>query len=266
MKIKQIVKKTFLNQSTYVHFNFKKNEECLKEKNVLIMGGSSGIGYSVASRLIQFGANVIITGRSLEKLQNASEKLKCDFLQWDISDTDCIGEKIQNLDEKVNHKLDCVIHCAGVYQNVHFDNCKLENWNFILNTNLKGPYFALNSIIQTFFIDKQVGNVILIGSNRGLIGDDGPYGISKAAFIHYGKGLAKVLLPFHIRVNIINPGMTASEINGIKDTDDLYNKTLMGKRVISSKEIAEIVSFFVSDASTCITGQVLNCDNGESLL
>lgn len=263
--IKKIINKIF-PRKCFITFTTSKQAELLQGKNIFVTGGSSGIGYAIAKKLIDSGANVIIAGSNLEKLEKASEKLKCKFIQWDVSNMKLIETKIKELNKLVSGKLDSFVNCAGIYKDIRYNECTEEDWANILNINLKGAYFITNAIINNFFIKFNKGNIVFIASNRGIFGDDGPYGISKAGLINYGSGIAKKLLSKNIRVNIVNPGMTASNINGLKDTDNLYHEYVRGKRVIAAQEIAEVVCFLISDQSSCITGQILNCDNGESIL
>ena len=251
---------------TYIEINQIHKEKLLEEKNIVITGGTSGIGYEIAKKCINLGANVLITGRDKEKLENAKKELNCEVLEWDISDVSITKEKVQKIIEIFNGKIDCFINNAGIYKEIRYNDCKIEDWNKIINTNLTGLYFSTIEIINQCFEPNKKGNVIMIASNRGIVGDDGPYGISKAGVINFAQGLAKKLLNKNIRVNVINPGMTASNINKINDNDNLFKENLKGKRVICAKEIADIAVFLISDSSSCITGQVINCDNGETLL
>jgi 3-oxoacyl-[acyl-carrier protein] reductase len=260
-KIRAIIGKKY-----YINISNLNEKELLKGKKILIAGGSSGIGYAIAKRMIECGAEVIITGTNDQKLENASKTLNCNHINWDISDIYIIDSKIKEISKKFNGKLDVYINCAGIYKDIRYNDCSKEDWDKVLDTDLKGAYFSTNAIVNNFFDKEKNGNVILIASNRGVFGDDGPYGIAKAGLINYGKGLAKRILDKNIRVNIINPGMTASNINGIKDTDDLFQNGLKGQRVIAAQEIAEIALFLASDNSKCLTGQIINADNGESIL
>ena len=106
----------------------------------------------------------------------------------------------------------------------------------------------------------------MMASMAGIRGNDGPYGISKAGVIHFTRSLAKKLLNKNIRVNALAPGITSSNINPIDDKGNIYMENLKGKRILSAKEIADIAVFLISDSSQCITGQVISCDNGETLI
>ncbi len=97
------------------------------------------------------------------------------------------------------------------------------------------------------------------------MGDDGPYGMAKAAINNFIEGLARENVKYGIRVNGVAPGMTASKINHIDLEGNLYNDSVRGKRVILPNEIAEVVCFLLSDLSKCVTGTVIPCDEGDRL-
>lgn len=246
--------------------NYNNNKEYLKDKNIVITGGTSGIGYDIAKRATSLGANVLIVGRDKEKLEIVKNELNCKIVEWDISNTHIAENKICEIIDSFNGSVDCLINNAGVYDNKPCLDTDEELYDKIMNTNLKAGYFISKEMIRQQFISKNEGNIIFISSNRGIFGDDCVYGISKAGIINFTRGLAKKYLGNNIRVNSIAPGMTTSNINGIKDTDNLYYDELKGKRVLSSREIAEVAMFLISDASKCITGQTIVCDNGESVL
>lgn len=251
---------------TYIEINQIHKEKILEGKNIVITGATSGIGYEMVKKCIDLGAKVLITGRNKDKLENIKKELNCEILEWDISDVNVVKEKVSKVIEKFEGKIDCFINNAGIYKEIRYNNCSIEDWNTIINTNLTGLYFSTIEMVNQCFEPNKKGNIIMIASNRGIFGDDGPYGISKAGVINFTQGLAKKLLNKNIRVNAINPGMTASNINKMNDNDNLYKENLKGKRVICAKEIADIAVFLISDSSSCITGQVINCDNGETLL
>ena len=207
----------------------------LKDKNIIITGGTSGIGYTIAKKCIDLGAKVIVTGRDIQKLEQVKKELNCEIIEWDIS----------NINE--------------------YNNCNKEDWDKIMNTNLTGLYFATNEIVTQCFEKNNKGNIVNIASIAGMNSNIGPYGISKSGVIHYTKGLAKQLLNKNIRVNGINPGVTVSNINPIDD-DNIYMEQVPGKRMILAEEIADIVVFLISDSSSCITGQIITCDNGATLI
>lgn len=112
-------------------------------KTVLITGGSSGFGLQMAKDFVQEGAEVIITGRSLDKLIQASGQIGSDkikIMQWDVSNLDILKEKFH---EAVGlfGKIDIFINNAGRYSSVHSLDTTVEDWDNVINTDLRGPFF-----------------------------------------------------------------------------------------------------------------------------
>lgn len=250
---------------TYIEINQIHSEEMLKDKNIIITGGTSGIGYTIAKKCIDLGAKVIVTGRDIQKLEQVKKELNCEIIEWDISNINEYKEKVKEIVEILNGKIDCFVNNAGIYKSINYNNCNKEDWDKIMNTNLTGLYFATNEIVTQCFEKNNKGNIVNIASIAGMNSNIGPYGISKSGVIHYTKGLAKQLLNKNIRVNGINPGVTVSNINPIDD-DNIYMEQVPGKRMILAEEIADIVVFLISDSSSCITGQIITCDNGATLI
>lgn len=252
---------------TYVEINQIHDKNLLEGKNIVITGGTSGIGYEIAKDATGLGANVLITGRNKETLEKVKKELNCKTIQWDISELATAKEKVKNILDMFEGNVDCFINNAGIYEYLPYNNCSVEDWNKILNTNLAGVYFATKEIIIQCFEKREKGNIIMISSIEGIRSEsgDGPYAISKAGVNHLTKALSKKLLSKNIRVNAIAPGVTCSNINHIDDKGNLYSESMQGKRILSAKEISDIAIFLISDSSKCITGQIISCDNGETL-
>ncbi len=251
---------------THLKINQIHSEKMLEGKNIVVTGGTSGIGYEIAKKAIDLGANVLITGRNIDKLEEVKKELKCDIVQWDISKVDLVKEKVEEIVKRMNENIDCFINNAGIYMPLQYNNCNVDDWNEIMDTNLGGLYFATREIITQCFEKMKRGNIIMVASIEGIRGMDGPYGVSKANVIHLTHSLAKKMIDKKIRVNAIAPGVTCSNINHFDDKGNLYSQSLQGKRILSAKEIADVAMFLISNSSKCITGQILTCDNGETLL
>ena len=109
------------------------------------------------------------------------------------------------------------------------------------------------------------GNILFISSERGIMVDDLPYGISKAAINSLVQGLAKTLIKKGIRVNAIAPGVTASGMTGINITDNLFRESQETSRIYLPEEVAEIACFLLSDTSNLLNGQILVSNEGKSI-
>lgn len=147
-----------------------------------------------------------------------------------------------------------------------FEEVTIEGWNQQMNTNLKGAYFLVCAFVrQLLRFQDSSGNIVMVSSERGLYCDDIPYGLSKAAINSFTRGLARKLIAKNIRVNAVAPGVTASEMTGYSPVGNLYRESACGKRVFMPEEIAEVAAFLLCDASQCISGEVIPCDQGNYL-
>lgn len=256
---------------TYINFISCENKNILFGKTILITGGSSGIGYAIAEKCIKCGARVIITGRNKEKLQKAVEDLgeECHYLVNDISKIESLSELLEEA-VKYTGKLDALVNNAGIPTTTYDVNLVDELlWNRVMNTNLKGVYFMTNLFYKYLCENNIHGSIIMIASNGGIKRQANPYGISKAAVIHYGLGLAKESIKKQIRCNIIAPGYTISSIAPefkLNKAGNLHKQDVADSRWHLAEEIAEVVAFLLSNSSLCLNGQVLECDGGDSIL
>lgn len=243
----------------------------LLDKNIIITGASSGIGYETAKKSLLEGGNVLCIARNGEKLLAAIEKLKAEtgsnkvqHLQWDIADINIYKEKSKKAIELLGGHIDCLVNSAGITSTVNIKNCTPEQWDNIFNINLKGLYFITSEFVKQFVAQGSGGNVVMIASQAGLNAQTRPYALTKAALIHLTAGLAKEYISDNIRVNAIAPGPTVSEMFAIDPNSDLHSEN-RGKRAFRSEEIAETALFLLSNVSNCITGEVIACNGGNSI-
>ncbi len=265
--LKKIKKKLTIQKIIYCNILTCQPNEKLKDKKIVITGGGSGIGYAIAKKSVQEGADVVIMGRRKEKLQNVSNELgrHCKYYIYDITDfcgENCLMEDMENL---LGGPITTFINNAGIYINKPEGEYTLDDFTRTIDTNLRAPFFLTQSYIR-YCKNKQInGNVIMIASNRALFGDYGPYGIAKSGLVNAVMGFARQSIKSHIRVNAVAPGMTASEINNIDAKGNMFTTSSKGNRILLPDEIAEVVNFLACDCSACITGAVIPCDEGDRL-
>jgi len=246
-----------------------KYDKILKNKNILITGGSSGIGLSIAKKALELGANVIITGRNKKKLDIAKINNKdLLILEWDISKIDELPEKIKVVNSFFKDGLDILVNNAGIVSKKLFPNVSSDEWDSIYNTNSKGLFFLTQAISNQWLkqLNTNVKKIINISSQGGFVGATYPYRLSKWDVVGLTKGLALELSKNNIIVNGIAPGIikTKMQKNLIKSGNN-YCKLNPQKRLAMPEEISELAVFLMSDASNFITGQTIICDGGYSL-
>ncbi|GAB4039608.1 SDR family NAD(P)-dependent oxidoreductase [Spirosoma jeollabukense] len=236
------------------------------EKNVVITGGSTGIGFAAAKAFINAGAHVWITGRSQEKLKAAAAQINSSQLTTVVADTSNLAgiavlEKAVAESGKPIHVL--LLNAAiGVFAPIEY--ATEVDFDSMFNTNVKGPYFTL----QKFLPHLADGASVLFTSSAAATASNlnsSLYSSTKGALNKIAQTAANELAGRHIRVNIVSPGATETE--GLKN---LLPEEALGylasltalQRLGRPDEIAKTVLFLASDDASFITGTELLVDGG----
>ena len=238
--------------------------DILNKRNILITGGGSGIGLAIAKYCAEEGANVIIIGRNEEKLRDAASNISgCKFLSFDLNKIDQIPELLTNAERILGHNIDSLVLNAGI--SLHEENIKYvsrEGYEKQFTTNLESSYFLAKTFIENQKVNSKI-NLLFISSERGFQCDDVPYGLTKCAINSLTRGLSRRFYKEGVRVNAIAPGITTSNMTGINNEDNLALDRVASERVFLADEVADVALFLLSDASMCISGEVIACDAGE---
>lgn len=242
----------------------------LKDKNIIVTGATRGIGKEIALTLAQNGANIAINYRNyneeVEELINSIKEFGVDAIavKCDVSKSD----EVDNFISKVkNHfsSIDVLVNNAGITKDGLLLRMKDEDFNSVLDVNLKGTFNTTKSI-SPIMIKQKHGKIINISSVVGIVGNAGQcnYAASKAGVIGFSKSVARELASRNINVNVVAPGyidtdMTKSLPDKVKDE---ILKSIPMKKMGNPKEVANLVLFLSSSLSDYITGQVINVDGG----
>lgn len=237
----------------------------LAGKKIIITGGGRGLGYAMAKKFVSEGADVLIAGRNEDLLAEKANELNCKYLKLDVQNSSEFDKFIEQA-HKLLGGVNCLVNNAGIsLHEGEIRNVTEEQFDSQISTNLKGGYFLAQKFIKYFENSRQeYGNILFVSSERGFFTDDLPYGLTKAAVNSLIKGLAYRLVGNHIRVNGIAPGVTTSDMTGFKADGNLYAPWNTGERVYLPEEVAEVASFLLSDAANCLSGQILECNNGKT--
>ena len=242
----------------------------LKDKNIIVTGATRGIGKEIALTLAQNGANIAINYRNyneeVEELINSIEEFGVEAIavKCDVSKSDEVDNFIS---EVKNHfsSIDVLVNNAGITKDGLLLRMKDEDFNSVLDVNLKGTFNTTKSI-SPIMIKQKHGKIINISSVVGIVGNAGQcnYAASKAGVIGFSKSVARELASRNINVNIVAPGyidtdMTKSLPDKVKDE---ILKSIPMKKMGNPKEVANLVLFLSSSLSDYITGQVINVDGG----
>jgi NAD(P)-dependent dehydrogenase (short-subunit alcohol dehydrogenase family) len=237
-----------------------------KNKNVVITGGTTGIGLATAKAFINAGANVWITGRNASNLQKATEEIGSSKLFTVVSDTSKL-EDISILEKAVadsGNKLDVLFLNAGIAKFEGIEQVTEENFDAQFNTNVKGHFFTMQKLLPHLADGAAVvftSSTVATASNSGA----SIYSATKGALNRIAKIAANELAGRKIRVNIVSPGpiltpgLEGAVPEGAKDF--LAGATAL-QRIGDPDEIAKTVLFLASDAASFITGTEIVVDGG----
>ena len=247
------------------------NTESLSGKVALITGASRGIGKEIAMELSKLGAEVFINySSSDEKAEEVVNSIKnnggkAHKLKFDVSKEDSVSSAFDKI-IKINGSIDILVNNAGITRDGLLMRMKSEQWDEVLNTNLKGV-FLCTKYASKFMMKKRSGNIVNISSVVGIIGNPGQanYSAAKAGVIGFTKTCAKEFASRGIQVNAIAPGFIETEMTEKLNTEEIV-KAIPLKRLGSCSQIANLVSFLVSsNAGSYITGQTISIDGGMSI-
>jgi 3-oxoacyl-[acyl-carrier protein] reductase len=248
----------------------KINMGLLTGKNILITGASKGIGKMIAVRCAEEGANVGFTYlSSVEKGLALEQELlaygvKAKGYQSDASKSDA-AEALMNGFLSDFGSIDGLVNNAGITKDGLLMRMSEEQWDAVINTNLKSVFNLSKSSIK-HLMKQKYGSIVNITSVVGLKGNAGQanYAASKAGIIGFTKSVALELGSRNIRANAVAPGFIETEMTGVLDPKvvDTWKEAIPLKRAGSPSDVANAVVFLLSDLSTYISGQVIQVDGG----
>ena len=241
----------------------------LADKVAVVTGAGRGIGRAVALAYARMGADVACVSRTEENSAKVAAEVealgrKAWALAVDVSDTAAVDAAAKEILESAG-RVDILVNNAGVTRDNLLMRMSEEEWDTVLDINLKGAFNFTKAFSRTF-IKQRSGRIINIASVIGLIGNAGQsnYAASKAALIGFTKSIAKELAPRGITVNAIAPGFIETDMTAALD-DKVRGEILAGvplKRFGSPDDIAHAAVFLAMEPSGYITGQVLTVDGG----
>lgn len=236
----------------------------------IVTGGAGGIGFAIATKLIQNGCNVVLLGRDEKKLEAASNALgdRCSFVVGDVScGTRCATYITDALNLIPNSQgFNILVNAAGIAVNKPFEDICEDDYNAVLDTNLKGTFFMSQAIAQHMIERKIGGHILNISSASALRPAKSPYEISKWGVKGLTLGLADTLAPYGITVNALGPGPTAGGmIKGASVHNLLHVESPIG-RMAHPDEIANLAIVLLSNCGELIIGDTLYATGGAGTI
>ena len=241
-----------------------------ENQTAIVTGAGRGIGHAIALRLANEGARVASVSRTEANAKrtadeiNASRADAAKYYAVDVADHAAVQEVGAQILEDFG-KIDILVNNAGVTRDRLAMRMSIEDWDTVINTNLRGAFNFTQAIVRAM-IKQRSGRIINITSVIGLIGNAGQtnYAASKAGLIGLTKSLARELASRNITVNAVAPGFIATDMTEVLPEE--LQKNITSKipltRVGQPNDVANAVAFLASAEANYITGQVLAVDGG----
>lgn len=243
-----------------------------KTKEVaVITGASRGIGKAIALALAKDGYNIAFSYNNSAKMANELVvELEQEFgvsvfcQKSDVS----MPDEVDSFFEEIKSRFDtisCVVNNAGITSDKPLSIMNIQTWRSVIDTNLTGAFNVCKASSKAF-IQQKKGSIVNISSITGIDGNAGQanYAASKAGLIGLTKTLAKEFGRYNVTVNCIAPGLIETDMihGSMQQTPDAIASKILLRRIGTSEEVANLVSFICSPKARYITGQVIRIDGG----
>jgi Dehydrogenases with different specificities (related to short-chain alcohol dehydrogenases) len=249
----------------------------LKNRVAIVTGSSKGIGEGIARVFSAEGAKVVVVCRNEQEglqmaLELGSDEDRAIFVKTDVTSSESVKKLIDKTIE-VFGKLDILVNNAGYHISKNIEETSEEEWEFIINTNLRSTFLCSKYAIP--HLQKTKGNIINISSMVGLVGQPnaGAYSATKGGQISMSKGMAIDFAKDGIRVNVICPGWIQTPLVedwfSQQDNPDASRQYIYGQhplgRIGTIEECGKAALYLASDDAAFVTGITLNIDGGVTL-
>lgn len=239
-----------------------------ENKNVVVTGGTKGIGLAIAKHFVEEGANVAVLGRDPATGEKALKELgeNAEFYSLDVTDHTLVKNFSKEFLEK-HGRIDILVNNAGMSKNTLFIRLGEEEWDQVVDTNLKSVYNMTHAFARNM-IKNRGSRIVNISSIAGGVIGGNPgqahYGASKGAIVSLTKVLAKEFARRGVTVNCVAPGFTETEMVSFLDEENKksWENLVPMQRFGSVEEIADAVLFLASPNASYITGHTLVVDGG----
>ncbi len=250
------------------------SNQSFEGRSAIVTGGSRGIGRAIVTMLAELGAQVALADSCSETSQATADEISqatgqrviCSMI--DVSDFSQAQEMVKHVLNEFG-KVDILVNNAGITRDDLIMRMPEEDWDDVINVNLKGAWNCSKAIIRPM-MKKRYGRIVNISSVSGQVGQAGQtnYSASKAGLIGFTKALAKEVASRGVTANAVAPGFVPTALtNDLPEelVEHMLGLTPMG-RMGTPEEIAHAVAFLASEGSSYITGQVLGVDGGMVMM
>jgi len=236
----------------------------------IVTGGSRGIGAAIAALLAEDGAAVVVSGRDADRLQRTAKELEAQggAILGVVADA-AIRQDAERLVDAAKQRfgrVDILVNNAGVVRDGLLVRMKDEDWDRVMEVNLRGAFLMTRAATKLMIRRKSGGRVINIASTSGTMGNAGQanYSAAKAGLIGFTKAAARELAHWSILVNAVAPGLIETDMTAAispEAREGLLAQVPL-RRIGTPREVAEVVRFLAGDAAAYITGQVFHVNGG----
>ena len=243
----------------------------LNGKTAVVTGGGSGIGKATALKLAADGANIVIVHMDPEEKAAAvvaeieALGVKAKAIRMDVSDFEAVSGMVTDIVEEFG-SIDILINCAGITKDGLIARMKEDQFDAVIAVNLKGTFNMIRHCTPVFMKQKS-GAIVNVSSVSGIIGNPGQanYSTSKAGVIGLTKSTAKELVSRGVRCNAVAPGFIATDMTANLSKNNKLVDMIPMKRMGTAEEVADLIFFLASDASSYITGEIIKVDGGVAI-
>jgi 2-deoxy-D-gluconate 3-dehydrogenase len=244
----------------------------LKGKSGIVTGGGSGIGRAIATGVVQAGAEIVIVGRNKGRLEKTAGEIQ-KFggpvipIQADVSKMRDIKGVVDRTVKEFG-KIDFLFNNAGTIRRTPSEDYTEKDWDEVMDTNLKGPFFLAQTVAKVMIAQKRKGKIINTSSLMSIQGGKRvpAYAASKGGVSQVTKTMANDWAKYNILVNAIGPGWVKTELTEALQQDKERYAEILGRiplgRWAESEDVVGTAIFLASDASDYITGQTIFVDGG----
>ena len=244
----------------------------LKGKSGIVTGGGTGLGKAMAAAVIQAGAGILIVGRRKDALEKTAKELG-QFggpvipFPADLSKMGDIPKIVEKAIQEFGN-IDFLFNNAGNIRRAPCEEYREADWDEVIQTNLKGPFFLAQAVAKTMIAAKRPGSIVNTSSLIAFIGGKNvpAYAASKAGINQVTKSMANDWAKYHIRVNAIGPGFFITDLTEALQKDKERYAGIIGRipmgRWGNPEELGGVAVFLASDASSYMTGQTIVVDGG----
>ncbi len=246
----------------------------LKAKRAVITGAAQGIGLAISEALAEAGAHIILTDMNQKALDDAQIFLKqkgyeTEAILLDVTDVDSVNNVADKI-EKTIGAVDILVNNAGIAISNHpAEKMPDDVWNKVIDVNLNGVFWCCRAFGQ-YMLARGAGSIVNIGSMSANIvnrpQEQANYNASKAGVHHLSRSLAAEWASRGVRVNVVAPTYIDTEMNSyVYDDEEMYRYWVGGTpmgRLGRVDEVASVVHFLASDASSLMTGSIVFADGG----